>query len=68
MFARSSKKLKQDWNCQSNQVRDEMNFNELCLIAEIERMSVRLLDSGDYEPLEAVDEAGERLLMKTITR
>ncbi len=66
VFGRSAKKLKEDWSCL--EVREAMNTEELMIVDSVERLAVTLIDDLGFEPLEAVKEAGNRLLVKKIER
>ncbi len=66
VFGRNAKKLRESWNC--TELRDAMTFEELSHIDSVERLAVRLIDELGYEPLSAVKEAGNRLLIKQIER
>ena len=66
VFGRNAKKLRESWKC--TELRDAMTFEELSHIDSVERLAVRLIDELGYEPLSAVNEAGNRLLIKPIER
>ncbi|MDJ0747184.1 MAG: hypothetical protein QNJ32_28110 [Xenococcaceae cyanobacterium MO_167.B27] len=66
VFGRNAKKLRESWKC--TELRDAMTFEELSYIDSVERLAVRLIDELGYEPLSAVKEAGNRLLIKPIER
>lgn len=66
VFGRSAKKLKEDW--EANEVRSAMTTEELMIVDSIERLAVTLIDDYGFEPLSAIKEAGNRLLVKKIQR
>ena len=66
VFGRSAKKLREDWSCL--EVRSAMTTEELMIVDSIERLVVTLIDELGFEPLEAIKEAGNRLLVKKIER
>ena len=66
VFGLSSKKLREKWECKDP--RDAMTFEELTIVEGVERLTMTLIDEKEYEPLSAVKEAGERLLIKKIQR
>ena len=66
VFGRSAKKLREDWDCL--EVRNAMTTEELMIVDSIERLAVTLIDEHGFEPLLAIKEAGNRLLVKKIQR
>ena len=66
VFGRSAKKLRENWSCL--EVRSAMNTEELMIVDSVERLAVTLIDELGFEPLEAIKEAGNRLLIKKIER
>ncbi len=66
IFNRTAKKLREDWDC--TELRDAMTFEELMIVDSLERLAVTLIDDQGFEPLTAVKEAGNRLLIKQINR
>lgn len=66
VFNRTAKKLREDWDC--TELRDAMTFEELMIVDSLERLGVTLIDDQGFEPLTAVKEAGNRLLIKQIDR
>ena len=65
VFGRSAKKLKDDWDC--NDVRAAMTVEELFVVRGVEDLTMKLIEQG-IEPQQAVDEAGERLMIQKIER
>lgn len=66
VFGRSAKKLREAWGCK--EVRDALKTEELIIIANLERLAATLIEEHDYEPLSAVKEAGNKMLIKQIER
>ena len=66
VFGRSAKKLKEDWD--TREVRSAMTIEELMIVDGVERLAVTLIDDLGFEPITAIKEAGERLLIKKIER
>ncbi len=66
VFGRSSKKLKEDWDC--NDVRAAMTMEELMIVDGVERLVIALIDDQGFEPQTAIKEAANRLLIKKIKR
>ncbi|MEO0835922.1 MAG: hypothetical protein AAFY16_08040 [Cyanobacteria bacterium J06642_3] len=65
VFGRSAKQLKEDWEC--NDVRAAMTVEELFIVRGVEDLAMKLIEQG-IEPQKAIDEAGERLMIKKIER
>lgn len=65
VFGRSAKQLKEDWEC--NDVRAAMTVEELFIVRGVEDLAMKLIEQGT-EPQQAIDEAGERLMIVKIER
>jgi hypothetical protein len=66
VFNRKAKTLKQQWECDNP--RDVMTEVELSEIKQVEQLTMRIIDQDNLEPVRAVNEALERLIIPTITR
>jgi len=66
LFNRKAKQLKIDWECDNP--RDAMTARELRYVENVEDLAARLIDDDKIEPVRAVNEALERLMIPTITR
>lgn len=66
IFDRKSKTLKEDWKVEHT--RDGMLLEELYWIMEVEDLSLRLIQQQSYNPLDAVKEALNRLIIPKVDR
>ncbi|MDJ0746316.1 MAG: hypothetical protein QNJ32_23535 [Xenococcaceae cyanobacterium MO_167.B27] len=66
VFGRSASKLKEEWDCR--ELRSAMTIEELMIVDGVERLALTLIDDLGFEPLTAIKEAGNRLLIKKIKR
>ncbi len=66
VFGRNAKQLRESWDC--TDLREAMTIEELMIVDSVERLAVTLIDDQGFEPLTAVKEAGNRLLIKQIER
>ncbi|MDJ0594909.1 MAG: hypothetical protein QNJ72_33850 [Pleurocapsa sp. MO_226.B13] len=65
VFGRGAKKLREDWDC--TDVRAAMTVEELFIVRGVEDLAMKLIEEGT-EPQKAIDEVGERLMIKKIER
>jgi hypothetical protein len=66
IFARRASKLRKDWHCENP--RDEMTDKELSVVESAEGLTMRLIDQDKLEPMVAVHEALNRLIIPVVER
>jgi hypothetical protein len=66
IFARRASKLRKDWHCDNP--RDEMTEKELSVVEAAEGLTMRLIDQDKIEPMAAVHEALNRLIIPVVER
>jgi hypothetical protein len=66
IFARRASKLRKDWHCDNP--RDEMTEKELSVVESAEGLTMRLIDQDKLEPMVAVHEALNRLIIPVVER
>jgi hypothetical protein len=66
IFARRASKLRKDWHCDNP--RDEMTDKELSVVESAEGLTMRLIDQDKLEPMVAVHEALNRLIIPVVER
>jgi hypothetical protein len=66
IFARRASKLRKDWHCDNP--RDEMTDKELSVVESAEGLTMRLIDQDKLEPMVAVHEALNRLIIPVVKR
>jgi hypothetical protein len=66
IFARRASKLRKDWHCENP--RDEMTEKELSVVESAEGLTMRLIDQDKLEPMVAVHEALNRLIIPVVER
>jgi hypothetical protein len=66
IFARRASKLRKDWHCENP--RDKMTEKELSVVQSAEGLTMRLIDQDKLEPMAAVHEALNRLIIPVVER
>lgn len=65
VLGKIAKKVAEDLGCNSSNLRDFLQPQELVQLTSIEDLTVRLIDRSDVHPFQAVLQAAERLLLNS---
>lgn len=68
VFNRRASQLCKDLNVHKNKLRDALTSDELDFVKNVENLAMRLIDIENIHPLDAVKQAGIRLIIPTQTR